>query len=60
MNILREFRRIKKRSLPARILLISVFSVILIINTFAWFQANQPVDMTGLEANITPGMFDIM
>ena len=54
MNILREFRRIKKRSLPARILLISVFSVILIINTFAWFQANQPVNMSGLEANITP------
>lgn len=54
MNILREVRRIKKRSLPARILLISIFSVILIINTYAWFQANQPVSMSGLEANITP------
>ena len=54
MNILREVRRIKKRSVPARILLVSIFSVILIINTFAWFQANRPVDMSGLEANITP------
>ena len=54
MNILREVRRIKKRSLPARILLISIFSVILIINTYAWFQANQPVSMSGLDANITP------
>ena len=54
MNILREVRRIKKRSIPARILLVSIFSVILIINTFAWFQANQPVNMSGLEANITP------
>lgn len=54
MNILREFRRIKKRSVPARILLILIFSVILIINTFAWFNANQPVNMNGLEANITP------
>ena len=54
MNILREFRRIKKRSMPVRILLILIFSVILIINTYAWFQANQPVSMSGLEANITP------
>ena len=53
-EVLREVRRIKKRSLPARILLISIFSVILIINTYAWFQANQPVSMSGLEANITP------
>ena len=54
MNILREFRRVKKRSLPARILLISIFSVILIINTYAWFNANGPVKMNGLEADITP------
>lgn len=54
MNILREFRRIKKRSMPIRILLILIFSVILIINTYAWFNANEPVNMNGLEANITP------
>ena len=54
MNILREVRRIKKRSLPARILLISIFTVILIINTYAWFNANEPVKMNGLEADITP------
>ena len=54
MNILREIRRIKKRSVPARILLITIFSVILIINTYAWFNANEPVNMSGLEANITP------
>lgn len=54
MNILREFRRVKKRSLPTRILLILIFSVILIINTYAWFNANEPVNMSGLEANVTP------
>ena len=54
MNILREFRRIKKRSMPVRILLILIFSVILIINTYAWFNANEPVNMSGLEANVTP------
>ena len=54
MNILREVRRIKKRSVPARILLISMFSVILIINTYAWFSSNQPVNVAGLEGEITP------
>ena len=54
MNILREFRRVKKRSVQARILLISIFSVILIINTYAWFSANEPVNMNGLEADVTP------
>ena len=54
MNILREIRRIKKRSMPARILLIVIFSVILIINTYAWFNANEPVNMSGLEADVTP------
>ncbi len=54
MNILREFRRIKKRSMPVRILLILIFSVILIINTYAWFNANEPVNMSGLEADVTP------
>ena len=54
MNILREVRRVKKRSVQARILLISIFSVILIINTYAWFSANEPVNMNGLEADVTP------
>ena len=54
MNILREFRRIKKRSMPVRIALILIFSVILIINTYAWFSSNEPVNMSGLEADVTP------
>lgn len=54
MNILREIRRAKKRSVPARILLISIFSVILIINTYAWFNSNEPVKLNGLEADVTP------
>lgn len=54
MNILREIRRVKKRSVPARILLISIFSVILIINTYAWFNTNEPVKLNGLESDVTP------
>ena len=54
MNILREFRRVKKRSVAARVRLIVLFSVILIINTYAWFNTNEAVKMNGLEADITP------
>lgn len=54
MNILREFRRAKKRSIGSRIRLIIIFSVILIVNTYAWFSINGPVKTGGLEANIIP------
>lgn len=53
MNILRELRRVKKKSMFARVILILVFSVILIINTYAWFAANQEVKIGGLEGEIT-------
>ena len=54
MNILREFRRAKKKSMATRIRLISIFSVILIVNTYAWFNINQPVRTKGLDGYITP------
>jgi len=54
MNILREFRRAKKLSVASRIRLIMIFSVILIVNTYAWFNVNEPVTMSGLESNVTP------
>ena len=53
MNILREIRRINKRSMPARISLILLFSVILIISTFAWFSAQKDVNIKGLEGAVT-------
>lgn len=54
MNILREVRRINKKSVPVRITLLLVFSVILIVNTYAWFQINQEMKLGGLEADVTP------
>lgn len=53
MNILREFRRVKKKSMTTRIGLIAIFSVILIINTYAWFNTNKDVKINGLEGDIT-------
>ncbi len=54
MNILREFRRAKKRSVASRVRLVMIFSVILIVNTYAWFNINEAVKLNGLEADITP------
>ena len=55
MNILREFRRAKERSVASRVRLIMIFSVILIVNTYAWFNINQEIKLKNLDtANITP------
>lgn len=55
MNILREFRRAKKRSVASRVRLIMLFSVILIVNTYAWFNINQEIKLSNLDsAGITP------
>ncbi len=53
MNILREFRRTKKISIMARIRLVLTFSVILIVNTYAWFNINEGVKIGGLQGEVT-------
>lgn len=52
MNILRELRRTSKKSMATRIRLILLFSVLLIINTYAWWYVNKEVDLGGLEADV--------
>lgn len=53
MNILRELRRIKSKSLMKRICLTLIFSVILLINTYAWWKIDNEVEIKNLEANVT-------
>ena len=53
MNILREFRRAKKKSMATRIRLILLFSVILIVNTYAWWSATQDVKLSALDGDVT-------
>lgn len=53
MNILREIRRIKQKNMPIRIISILLFSLILIINTFAWFTAQKDITLGGLEGDVT-------
>lgn len=54
MNILREFRRVKKKSMLTRIRLIAIFSVILIVNTYAWWSSDKDVSLGGLKGEVTP------
>ena len=53
MNILREARKIGKKSMLTRISLLILFSVILIINTYAWFSAQKEIKISGLEGEVT-------
>ena len=54
MNILREIRKAKKRSMVARCFLILLFATFLIINTFAWYSIIKKVDNQNLGAVVTP------
>ena len=53
MNILREFRRATKRSIATRIRLILLFSVILIVKTYAWWSATKDVKLSSLDGDVT-------
>ena len=53
MNILREVRRVNKRSLPVRIILLLTFCVIFVASTYAWFSTQNNVETLGLKTDIT-------
>ena len=53
MNILREVRRVNKKSMPVRIISLLVFSLMLMISTFAWFTADKKVRLNSLEGGVT-------
>lgn len=53
MNILREVRRVKEKSMASRIRLLLAFCVIFIINTYAWFSTQKNVTFGGLNGSVT-------
>lgn len=53
MNILREFRHAAKKSIATRIRLVLLFSVILIVNTYAWWSATKDIKLSSLEGEVT-------
>lgn len=54
MNILREMRKFKQRSLKARVILLFLFALMLIINTYAWFVTTKEADVTGIKGEVKP------
>ena len=54
MNVLREVRRFKHKSMPLRIISILMFCVISIVTTYAWFSSQKDVKLGGLEGNVMP------
>ena len=53
MNILREVRRVNKRSMPVRIIFLLTFCVIFVVTTYAWFSTQKDVTLGGLDADVT-------
>ena len=54
MNILREVRKSAQKSIEVRIKLILMFSVILIVNTYAWFNIDKELKIKGIENKTIP------
>ena len=53
MNILREVRRLNRKSMTTRIILVLIFSVIFIINTYAWFSTQHNAQLGGIRSELT-------
>ena len=53
MNILREVRRINKKSMPARIIVLLMFCVIFLTSTYAWFRSDRDVELKRLRGEVT-------
>lgn len=53
MNILREVRRANEKKMSTRIILILLFCVIFLINTYAWFTAEKKIKINGIEGDVT-------
>ena len=53
MNILREIRKTKEKSMPIRIIVTLMFCAVFIVNTYAWFAMNKEVNLSGLTGEVT-------
>lgn len=54
MNLLREVRRVHKKSMPIRIIFVLAFCVIFIVTTYAWFSTQKDIKLGGLDAYVIP------
>lgn len=52
MNVFRELRKINSRNVIMKTRLLCIFSFMLILSTYAWFQSMKEVKISGLEAEV--------
>ena len=52
MNILRELRKIKKKSVLKKLLIVLIFSFIFIANTFAWWNISKEIQVKKIEGKV--------
>lgn len=52
MNILRELRKTSKRSTHTKVRLVLLFSVILIVDTYAWFNIQKEIELKKIEGDV--------
>lgn len=53
MNILREVRKVKEKKMSTRIILMLLFCVIFLVNTYAWFTAEKSARLNRIEGDVT-------
>lgn len=52
MNVLREFRKIRKKKLLIKLKLVCLLAIFLIVSTYAWWSIGE-AKITGLQGNVT-------
>ena len=52
MNILREIRKISKKSKKKKIMLIMLLSIVLTVNTYAWFFSEKETNLKSIEGKV--------
>ena len=53
MNVLREMRKFKSKSVIAKIRILILLFVMLIVSTYAWFYTKKEVNVSGLRGKVT-------
>ena len=57
MNILREVRKMSSRSIKRKVILVSMLTIVFIINTYAWFSISKDIELNSISGTVSN--FDI-
>lgn len=57
MNVLREFRKLNKKDVKRKSIFLSLFTIVFIINTYAWFNVSRKIELGSIKGKVSN--FDI-